>query len=283
VRVILVTGATGNVGSRIVAELLGRGLPVRALTRSPSMARLPEGAEVAGGDLSDADSLGPALEGVDAVFLVWHQASAEDPEAAIATIARHAERIVYLSSLTVHDDLDLQTHPMTEIHARIERLIRASGPRWTFLRAGTFATNALGWTEEIRETDAVRLPYPQAGRSPIVPDDIAEVAAHVLIGHEHDGATHTVTGPEQLTLAEMVGTIGEAIGRPVRADAIPAEVARAELIADGASEELADAALAYWARLVSEPEPVTDTVQRISGLSARTFGSWAKAHAPAFT
>jgi len=279
--VILVTGATGNVGGRVAARLLDLEMPVRALTRDPARARLP-GAEVVGGNLADADSLEPALAGVDTVFLVWPQASADHPGAAIEAIARRARRLVYLSSLTVRDDLDVQTHPMTMIHARIEDQIRRSGLGWTFLRAGTFATNALGWADEIRETGAVRLPYPRAGRSPIVADDIAAVAARVLIRDVLDGVTHILTGPEQLTLAEMVATVGEAVGRPVGAIPIPPEVARAELIADGASEELADAALAYWARLVAEPEPVTDTVERIAGAPACTFASWTRAHATAF-
>jgi uncharacterized protein YbjT (DUF2867 family) len=279
--VILVTGATGNVGGRVAARLLDLEVPVRALTRDPAGARLP-GAEIVGGDLSHADSLGAALDEVDTVFLVWHQASVEHPDAAIEAIAGHARRVVYLSSLTVRDELEVQTHPMTEIHAEIEDLIRGSGLAWTFLRAGTFASNALGWADEIRETGVVRLPYPQAGRSPIVADDIAAVAAHTLTDGGHDGMTHVLTGPEQLTLGKMVAAIGVAIGRPLRADAIPPEIARAELVARGASEELADAALAYWARLVAEPEPVTDTVARITGAPARTFASWARAHATAF-
>jgi uncharacterized protein YbjT (DUF2867 family) len=277
--VILVTGATGNVGGRVAARLLDLEVPVRALTRDPASARLP-GAEIVGGDLSHADSLGAAFDGVDTVFLVWHQASVEHPDAAIA---RHARRLVYLSSLTVRDDLEVQTHPMTATHAEIEDLIRGSGLAWTFLRAGTFASNALGWADEIRDTGAVRLPYPQAGRSPIVADDIAAVAARTLTDSGHDGMTHVLTGPEQLTLAEMLATIGVAIGRPVRADAIPPEIARAELVAGGASEELAAAALAYWARLVAEPEPVADTVERITGTQARTFASWTHTHATAFS
>jgi hypothetical protein len=69
------------------------------------------------------------LDGVDVVFLLWHQASAEHPDAAIDALARHARRVVYVSSLTVDDDLEEQAHPMTVIHADIERSIRGSGSR----------------------------------------------------------------------------------------------------------------------------------------------------------
>jgi uncharacterized protein YbjT (DUF2867 family) len=252
------------------------------LTRDPAAAALPDGVQVVGGDLSDADSLATALAGVDEVFLIWHQASAEHPVEAIEAIARHASRVMYLSSLTVIDDREVQAHPMTAVHAEIEGAIRRSGLDWTFLRAGTFATNAFGWADEIRGTGRVRLPYPDAGRSPIVADDIAAVAARVLTEQGHEGTTFVLTGPELLTLAEMVATIGEAIGRPVRAEPIPPDVARAELIADGASAELADAALAYWEQLVTEPEPVTDAVERLIGARPTSFATWADAHAGVF-
>ena len=187
-----------------------------------------------------------------------------------------------MSSLTVRDDREVQTHPMTATHAEIEAAIRRSGLEWTFLRAGTFATNALGWAVEIRGTGKVRLPYPGAGRSPIVADDIAGVAARVLTEEGHDEAAYVLSGPEQLTLAEMVATIGETVGHTVRAEPIPPSVARAELPADGASEELADAALRYWAQLVTEPEPVTTTVERITGVPPTSFASWTRAHVTAF-
>ena len=68
---VLVTGATGRVGRAVIAELLGAGVPVRALTRKPATAALPAIAEVVAGDFTEPDSLGTALQGVRAVFLLW--------------------------------------------------------------------------------------------------------------------------------------------------------------------------------------------------------------------
>ena len=116
---ILVTGASGNVGRHVVSGMVAQGADVRALTRDPASAPWPEGIEVARGNLSVASSLDPVLDGVDVVFLLWLQASAEHPDAAIDALARHAHRVVYVSSLTVDDDLVEQTHPMTAIHADI--------------------------------------------------------------------------------------------------------------------------------------------------------------------
>jgi len=272
---VLVTGARGNVGRRVVSGLLAEGAQVRALTRGPSSARWPDDIEVVHGDLSEAATLEPVLEGVDVVFLLWHQASAENQADAVETIARHTRRIVYVSSLTVDDQLEEQTHPMTVIHADIERLIRRSGLDWTFLRAGRFATNSLGWAGEIRAGDVVRLPNAAAGRSPIDPKDVAAVAVRTLVDDGQAGATHVLTGPERLTEGQMVHVIGEVIGRTLRVEEVPPETARRELLAAGASPELADAALRYWAKLVSDPEPVTLTVQEITGAPARTFRAWA--------
>jgi uncharacterized protein YbjT (DUF2867 family) len=95
---ILVTGATGTVGRQTVSKLLGAGAPVRALTSRPEKARLPGDVEVVGGDLSDPDTLAPALKDAEAVFLVWPFTTAEGAPAVLDAIERETRRLVYLSS-----------------------------------------------------------------------------------------------------------------------------------------------------------------------------------------
>lgn len=279
---ILVIGASGNVGRHVVSGLLAEGTHVRVLARDPASTRWPDGIEVVRGDLSVATTLDGAIDGVDAVFLLWHQASAEHPDAAVEAIARHANRVVYVSSLTVDDSLEHQTHPMTVIHADIEHLIRTSGLAWTFLRAGRFSTNSLAWAAETRTGGVVHLPNAAAVRSPIDPRDVAAVAVRTLIDALHAGTTHVLTGPEQLTEGAMVHTIGDVIGRALRVEDVPAETARREMLEGGASPELAAAALAYWSRLIAEPEPVTSVVEEITGSPARTFRGWAMDRADDF-
>ena len=80
----------------------------------------------------------------------------------------------------------------------------------------------------------------------------------------------------------MVHVIGEVTGRALRVDEVPAQTARLEMLDAGASPELSDAALAYWAQLIGEPEPVTRTVQQIAGSPARTFRGWATDHVDDF-
>lgn len=134
---ILVIGATGNVGRPVVAELTDAGAGVRARARTP--APLPNGAKVTRGDRTDSASLEAALPGVETVFLIWPLLTAEAAPAALAAIGGHARRIVYLSSMSVRDDLAEQAGTISGFHARLELLIEGSGLEWTFLRAGGFA------------------------------------------------------------------------------------------------------------------------------------------------
>jgi uncharacterized protein YbjT (DUF2867 family) len=93
---ILVTGATGKVGKHVVSSLAAAGLEVRALVRDPGKAALPEGVAVVRGDLSSAQTLEPALRGVESVYLMW-PGIAVQPRV-VEAIAEHAERVVYLSA-----------------------------------------------------------------------------------------------------------------------------------------------------------------------------------------
>jgi len=277
---ILVIGATGNVGRQVVAELTDAGAGVRALARTP--APLPNGVEVTRGDLTDPASLEAAVAGVETVFLVWPLLTAEAAPAALAAIGGHARRIVYLSSMSVRDDLAEQAETISGFHARLERLIEGSGLEWTFLRAGGFAANTLAWAPGIRAEGIVRWPYGAAARSLIHERDIAAVAARALTGDGHGGARYTLTGPQAITQVEQVRLIGEAIGRPLRFEELPPPEARRTLLDQGWPAAVADGALAAWAAMAHEPEPVTSTVEELTGTPARTFRQWALDHADDF-
>lgn len=279
---IVVTGATGNVGRRLVPLLLDAGASVRAVTRDPDSAGLPSGVAAVRADLLKPSGLDAAFAGADAVFLVWPATSAEGAGPVVDAIARHARRVVFLSALGVPDADPAGAAPAGLFHARVEWLVRRAGLEWTFLRAGGFATNTLGWAEEIRSSGTVTWVYAEAGRSLIHEADIAAVAARALVEDGHVGARYELTGPAVVTQAEQVRLIGEAIGREVSWVELSEEDARARMRELGWAPEFIDGGLAHWASIVSDPEPVTDTVEQVTGAPARPFAQWTHDHANAF-
>lgn len=278
---ILVTGASGNVGRQVVAQLLEAGAEVRALTRDPASARLPAAAEVVRGDLADAATLPAALRDVEAVFLLWPLLSADAAPAALAAIARQRRRVVYLSSMSVRDGVEQQAEPISQMHADLEREIAWSGVAWTFLRAGGFAANTLGWAPQIRAGDVVRWPSGAAARSLVHERDLAAVAVRALTEEGHEGRRYVLTGPEAVTQVDQVQTIGDAIGRPLRFEELSRAAAREEL-SGVLPPALLDGALDAWAAMAREPEPVSAEVEQLTGAPARSFASWAADHAADF-
>jgi uncharacterized protein YbjT (DUF2867 family) len=175
-----------------------------------------------------------------------------------------------------------QPNPVAALHARIEGLIEASDLRWTFLRPGIFAANALSWwAPQIRAGDVVRWPYAAVPTAPIHERDIAAVAVRALLETGHDGADYVLTGPQSLSHLDQVLTIGEVIDRPLRFEELSPEAARRELIAIMPAS-IVNMLLAAWAAAASRPALVTSTVAEITGTPARTFRDWATDHAARF-
>ncbi|MYW00182.1 NmrA family NAD(P)-binding protein [Streptomyces sp. SID3343] len=277
---ILVIGATGGVGRHVVSSLAATGpetgVEVRALVRDPGQVTLPAGVEAVRGDLSSPRTLEAALRGVHGVYLMWPGLPVQPR--VVEAIAEHAKQVVYLS--TDVTDLADGEQP-TSFHQEIERQIRQSGLDWTFLRAIDFATNTLGWADQIRQ-GVVRWPYGLAARSLVHERDIADVAVRVLTTSGHAGGKYVLTGPEAITHADQVRIIGEAIGRDVRWEDLPPENARRQLTAAWGNAAFVDARLAAWRSFVHTPERVTDTVELLLGRPPRTFRTWARDHADDF-
>jgi uncharacterized protein YbjT (DUF2867 family) len=282
VRPVLVTGATGRVGSAVVDHLLDAGVPVRALTRRPATAKLKAGVEAVAGDLTVPESLDAALHGVSAVFLLWTAPPLTAP-AVIERIASNAGRIVFLSSphQTPHPFFQ-QPNPMAAFHAQVERLIESAGLASTIIRPGMFASNTrFWWGDMIRSGDVVRWPYGAAETAPIDERDIGAVAARALYQDGHVGRDYVLTGPESLRQADQVNIIGAAIGRRIRFDELSPDEFRAET-AGRWPAPVVDMLLAAWRATLGRPAFVTSTVNEIVGSPARTFGQWAADHADAF-
>ena len=280
---ILVVGGTGNIGREVASQLTARGERFRALVRHPEKANLGPAAEVVCGDLTALETLDPALEGIDTVWLVWTAPEAAI-DAAIERFARKARRIVLLSAplKTAHPFFQ-QPNPGRTRAEHLERTIENSGMGWTFLRPGMFAINTLGWWgAQIRAGDVVRWPYLDVPTVPIHEQDIAAVAVRALCEDGHEGAEYCLTGPEPLTHREQIAAIGEAIGHPLRAEEMTAEDAWRELPARFGSPVVVRFLMEAWGAAVGLPAFVSCGFAELMGRPPRRFIEWAGDHAGAF-
>ncbi|TWV53576.1 NAD-dependent epimerase/dehydratase family protein [Streptomyces misionensis] len=275
---ILVTGATGNIGSALLRELQVAGAaPVRGLTRDAGRASFAAGIEAVEGDLAQADSLKAALEGARSLFLL----SGMGAEAEVLAAARQAgvEHVVLVSSITV------QTHPHLPAageNLAVERLLKDSGMAWTILRPTQFASNTLWWAQSIRDQGMVRAPYADIGLPTIHPADIAAVARAALTEPGHQGQTYALTGPECVTVRRQVAAIAAALGREVALIEISREEAHQQMTSF-MGDETADAVLDLMGGDVNdELLKVRDTVLQVTGSAARSFQHWASENGAAF-
>jgi len=278
----LVTGATGEVGSRVVEFLLQRGERPRVFVRGAQKARTRFGdhVDIAVGDLCDAESLLAASAGADALFLVnsGPEIPSRDELAARAAKAAGVRHLVKLSSLDAQQDVGSGVW-----HARGESAIRSSGITFTFVQPTGFMANALFWAAPIKAGGVVRSATGD-GKIPFIhTDDIAAVAIEALTTRKYDGQSLPITGPEALSYAEMAAKIGAVIGKPVGFQAIDENVVRQRMSESGDSEEMIVAHLSIY-RAIREGRlaKVTGTVDRVLGRKAITFDHWAQDNAVAF-
>jgi uncharacterized protein YbjT (DUF2867 family) len=274
---ILITGATGTIGSEVVKALLpAQADHLRVLTRNPD-AVFPEGTEKVVADLGDGD-LAPALDGVRAVFSLSEGLNIAAHGQRLITAAQRAgvERIVKLSVRNVAHGA---TDPITTLHRAGEEAIRDSGIGWTFLRPTAFMSNALNWAGMIAGDQVVYAPF-AVGRAAVVdPADIAAVAAACLTQDGHDHRIYELTGPDPLSPADQVAILSKVLGRDLRyAEADPAGSV-AQMVSYGMPEDLASAIIEQFRSTLEpwSPEPTSD-VTAVTKRPARTFADWAQAH-----
>jgi uncharacterized protein YbjT (DUF2867 family) len=255
----LVTGATGLIGSQLSAVLSASGVKVRAAGRS-----------VTTDDLAGIDVLfvHPRAVGLGAADLVKRAAESG------------VRRVVVLSAVNVDDDLKLQPSRWNgDRNKEVEDAVTTGELPWVAVRSASFATNTLGmFGAQIRAGDVVRGPYGDFAEALIDDADLAAVLAHTVITDGYDGQRLSVTGPQSLSQKELVTIIGEVIGRPLRFEEVPPEVAVRGMVANGLPEAFASALMRRYARGAGPAESVTDTVQRLLCKPARTFADWVSVH-----
>lgn len=265
---VLVTGATGNIGRMVVDHLVAAGgCTVRALTVDPARAALPAGVEVARGYLRKPQTLPVALTEVDAMYL----APTPDTTAAVLAAAKAAG---------VRHVVDLSGEPegwWGSVAADVE----ASGMAWTHLWPWDFMENTQGWAPQIRATGQVREPYPTATGVPIAMDDIAAVAARILLGDRHERQAYTITGPQAMTRLDLLRGLSAALGWDLEF----VQVSRDEAVA-AIDPDLGHDACWYvdtiLAGSVDQRPEGTGLTAQLLGRPATTFAEWAREHVDRF-
>jgi uncharacterized protein YbjT (DUF2867 family) len=287
---ILVTGATGTVGSHLVPLLVDKGAPVRVLARDPRKVLPAPGLEVVRGDLDDPTSLTPAAEGVTTLFLLTAPPEAtpvHDRAMLEAAVAAGVERVVRLSAIASGERGDDGT-VVGAWHQQADDAVRASGLTWTILRPTTFASNTLWWADALRAGAPVANPIADGAQGVVDPRDVAIVAAQVLTAAGtaaagHAGRVHTLTGPELLTAADQAAQLATVLSRPVELVDQSLDETRAGLLASGMEPTLVATVITGmgWARAGHNAIVTTDFADLV-GRPPTPFATWAADHRALF-
>jgi (4-alkanoyl-5-oxo-2,5-dihydrofuran-3-yl)methyl phosphate reductase len=279
---ILITGATGDVGSRVVGQLMVRGLYPRILVRSAekAQARFDKGAQICVGDLAEPATIRSAMKGVHTLFLVNVGPEIPQRDGAAATIAREegVRRIVKLSSLDVEHGLAIGAW-----HEKGEAALRSAGVAFTFVRPTGFMNNLLAWAHSIKTEGIVRSSTGDGGRPFIHSEDIAAVSVTALLDEEYAGRILSITGPETLTLGDATRIIGQAIGKTLVYQTISDEEAGERYSRVSGSPEETAAHVALW-RAIRDGRlaATTDQVKQILGREPISLDQWASENAHHF-
>jgi uncharacterized protein YbjT (DUF2867 family) len=282
---ILITGAGGTVGGAVVEELRAAGQPMRLAFHSQYKAEQAagKGYDVVTLDYARPETLGPALEGVESLFLLGNGVLGQaEGEINIVNSAKAAgvRRIVKLSVWGA----DAGEFALARMHRAIERAIEASGLEWTFLRPNNYMQNFVTYDlESIRAEGAFYLPAGEAKINHIDVRDIARVAALALTMPGHAGKAYNLSGPQAISYAEAAAILSSALGKTVSYVAVPDDAAKSAIIASGAPEIYAD----YLVELnqyfrSGKAAGVSPAVKDLTGSDPIAFEQFARDHAEAF-
>lgn len=278
----LLTGATGDVGSRVARLLLKRGIRPRLLVRSEEKARALFGdqVDVSVGDLAWPDTIRAAVHGINTVFLVNVGPEIPQRDRVAATICKQlgVRKIVKLSSLDVEQGLAIGAW-----HEKGEAAIREVGIPFTFVRPTGFMSNLLAWAPSIKAEGVVRSSTADGRRPFIHSEDIASVCVAALLSDEYTGNALPITGPDSLTFREATDIIGEAIGKPLSYQVITDEQARERYSRISGSPEETEAHVALW-RAIRDGRlaATTECVERLLGKKPIALRQWAAENVRSF-
>jgi len=259
---ILVIGSTGKTGRRVVERLNAAGYAVREGSRrsDPSF------------DWHKPETWPAALAGADGVYITYY------PDLAVPGAPEAIERLTELAAEAGVQRLVLLSGRGEEHAQRCERIVRDSGIAYTLLRASWFSQNfSENFLLDAVQSGVVALPVGDVKEPFVDADDIADVAVAALTEDGHESRLYELTGPRLLTMAEAVGEIAEAAGRPVRYERVTAEQYAAGLEQAGLPEELASLVMYLFTTVMDGRNASTaDGVEQALGRAPRDFADYAR-------
>jgi uncharacterized protein YbjT (DUF2867 family) len=276
---ILITGATGNVGSAVLDNLGSTDANLRALTREESNAKSlrERGVEAVVGDFLEPETLGPALENVSTVFLLTPIHPEQVPQATnVIRAARQSGNDPRIVRLSVHQASREAPTRISRQHAEIEDELISSGLPYTLLRPQSYMQNTLATAPTVASEGRIYQPFEDGRLGMIDARDIGEVAAKVLTEDGHEGRTYTLTGPAAISFYDVAGALGEVLDKEVSYVSITLEKAKEAMLGMGIPEWKADA-LNEYARAHSEgySDWTTDYFEQLTGHPATTYKKFA--------
>jgi uncharacterized protein YbjT (DUF2867 family) len=275
---IAVTGATGAVGRKVAELLAARRIAQRLVVRDPS--RAPQLADTEVRQIADyghADDVRRAVEGVDTLFLVPAQESADRLERHFAAVdaaaAAGVRKIMYLSFVAASAE---STFTLGRDHWATEQRVRAAGVAWTFPRMNLYLDFL---PLMVTEAGVIEGPADDGRTAFVTRDDVAAVCATLLAEGGHDGETHGMTGPEAITLTEAAARMSAASGkRIVFRDQTLQEAYESRAVYGAPDWQVEAWVSTYTAMANGDVAEVTDTVPRVTGHPATDLDSFLHTH-----
>lgn len=281
---VLVTGATGTVGSRLVGLMRTEEMPVRVFVRDPDKAvrLLGSDVELAVGDFADRGTIEIALKDVDKLFL----ACANDPrqvelEGNVIEAAAHSDvgHVVKLSALGAEVGCRLS---FWDWQGRIEEHLLRSGLPATILRPHNYMSGLLAAAGSVRAGGTIFGTAADARIPMVDPEDVAAAAKAALTEPGHEGHVYSLTGPEAVTFSEVAAELSDVLGRPIAYVDLPEEAAMEGLKAAGLPDWVVSNLITLF-QIFREDEPrISDDVRKLTGREPRRLGDFLRNHKAAF-
>jgi len=280
---VLVTGATGNTGSGLVPALRSAGVEVRAFVRDEAKAQplKDAGAEIVVGDLDQIETIGPAVEGVDKIYLLTWNGPTQARQ--VQNVIDSVKRVGGAPHIVRHSMWGSEKSRIVKQGDQAEETIKSSGLPWTLLKPTFFMQNTMMAAQTIASDGMIYWDMQDGKLAMIDIRDIVDVAVAVLTGSGHEGKSYILTGPEAISLHDVATTFSNVLGKDVKYVNVPGEAALDSMIGMGLPEWIAQGYVEL-SEGFSEgfANSTTDNVATLTGHPARSFEQFARDFAQAF-